>query len=632
MPVWKAHSNFDLRLFKHYAFGNFSSEGLFIRSFLLNGSQKVIGTQDGFIFIDEKTSTVSHFNRQQLEGASIVCDIAFFSGHYYIGTYNGGVFRFDPATCHISRLGFDPLLNTTSCLQIKADTKGRLWLGTSDGVFVLDSSGRLTRYTEDNSKIYGGIARSIVFNRNGNGWIAFPKGLSAYNASTSAFSSESFPKGFFNHENLKIRHRNDGGLLFISRYNLFYTDLAMTKFGRQEVPQYVMNEGIRDLFDDGRHYWLSTDKGLFRMDTNMDNIVHFDHGTGLCCSVIGGEMQCAGGYIWIGTDNGLYYASMDRINKWISNGSYKAAIYDIRVAGERVSRSEESVITREKSLWTRWNLVSDIISFKPILHDFAHHEGRMFEYRVDGERQWHVVNDRQGIEIKNLGMGTHTLQVRLAGVSGSANTYTITCVPTLLAIFEGILICVILSFLVLWSVNRRRIKEIINERNDIADALVEVEEKIQETEVPIIDAKASKYHYARLNEDDCKEIVERMKAYIEEQKPYTNPNLRMSDIADYLHVSASKLSMVFQLYMKCNYYEFINGYRLNEFKRLIAEGGQSRYTITALSEQSGFKRSNFFSTFRKVEGMTPVEYLRQKNSLAPIKFFWIHGCPIVKSS
>ena len=47
-------------------------------------------------------------------------------------------------------------------------------------------------------------------------------------------------------------------------------------------------------------------------------------------------------------------------------------------------------------------------------------------------------------------------------------------------------------------------------------------------------------------------------------------------------------------------------------QRLISEGEYKRYTITALSERCGFKKSNFFSTFRKVEGMTPVEYLKKE--------------------
>lgn len=64
------------------------------------------------------------------------------------------------------------------------------------------------------------------------------------------------------------------------------------------------------------------------------------------------------------------------------------------------------------------------------------------------------------------------------------------------------------------------------------------------------------------------------------------------------------------MYLKKNYYEFINSYRLKEFKRLVAEGACSKYTITALSEKCGFKKSSFFSTFRKEERMTPAEYLK----------------------
>ena len=103
-----------------------------------------------------------------------------------------------------------------------------------------------------------------------------------------------------------------------------------------------------------------------------------------------------------------------------------------------------------------------------------------------------------------------------------------------------------------------------------------------------------------------------MKDYVERERVYTNADLKMKDLADVLHLSSSKLSQVFNLYLNENYYEFINRYRLDEFKRLIAAGEHTRFTITALSEQCGFKKSNFFSTFRKVEGVTPVEYLKKQ--------------------
>ncbi|MDY6240634.1 MAG: helix-turn-helix domain-containing protein, partial [Prevotella sp.] len=64
-------------------------------------------------------------------------------------------------------------------------------------------------------------------------------------------------------------------------------------------------------------------------------------------------------------------------------------------------------------------------------------------------------------------------------------------------------------------------------------------------------------------------------------------------------------------YIKENYYDFINRYRLEAFKRLVEQGETERYTLLALSAKCGFKKSSFFSTFRKVEGMTPTEYLKK---------------------
>ena len=117
----------------------------------------------------------------------------------------------------------------------------------------------------------------------------------------------------------------------------------------------------------------------------------------------------------------------------------------------------------------------------------------------------------------------------------------------------------------------------------------------------------------RIDEAECADIVKRMKDYIESNRVFTNPELKMSDIAEELNLSSSRLSQIFSLYMGENYYEFINRYRLEEFKRLIASGEYRRFTLTALSEQCGFKKSSFFSTFRRVEGMTPTEYLKKLN-------------------
>ena len=76
-------------------------------------------------------------------------------------------------------------------------------------------------------------------------------------------------------------------------------------------------------------------------------------------------------------------------------------------------------------------------------------------------------------------------------------------------------------------------------------------------------------------------------------------------------VSNAILSNMFKYYLELGYYDYVNGYRLKEFKRYLEEKAYKQYTIIALSEKCGFKKSSFFTTFRKMEGMTPTEYLQK---------------------
>lgn len=171
---------------------------------------------------------------------------------------------------------------------------------------------------------------------------------------------------------------------------------------------------------------------------------------------------------------------------------------------------------------------------------------------------------------------------------------------------------------VLWYRYRKSTNTLLQERNEIEEALIETEtekqqSELQQAEAPKEDSEraAAKYERVKVDEAECAEIVKRMKDYIEKNKIYTDPDLKMSDLAEHLGLSSSKLSQVFNLYLKENWYDFINRYRLEEFKRLIAEGKDKQYTLLALSAKCGFKKSSFFTTFRKVEGMTPTEYLKE---------------------
>ena len=120
-----------------------------------------------------------------------------------------------------------------------------------------------------------------------------------------------------------------------------------------------------------------------------------------------------------------------------------------------------------------------------------------------------------------------------------------------------------------------------------------------------------KYKTNRLSDAECKELYEKLVAYVEKERPYINPDLKMGDLAVSLGTSSHSLSYLLNQYLNQSYYDFINEYRISEFKKLVADSKYSRYTLVALAELCGFSsRASFFRSFKKSTGVTPNEYIR----------------------
>ena len=90
-----------------------------------------------------------------------------------------------------------------------------------------------------------------------------------------------------------------------------------------------------------------------------------------------------------------------------------------------------------------------------------------------------------------------------------------------------------------------------------------------------------------------------------------NVKLKVADLAAMIGTSAHTLSYLFNQHLNRNYYDYINDYRIAEFKHLIAKDEYSKYTLGALAELCGFSsRASFFRYFKKATGITPNEYIR----------------------
>ena len=73
----------------------------------------------------------------------------------------------------------------------------------------------------------------------------------------------------------------------------------------------------------------------------------------------------------------------------------------------------------------------------------------------------------------------------------------------------------------------------------------------------------------------------------------------MGDLASALDTSSHSLSYLLNQYLNQSYYDFINEYRVTQFKKMVVDSQYSRYTLTALAELCGFSSRASFSVHSK---------------------------------
>jgi AraC-like DNA-binding protein len=108
--------------------------------------------------------------------------------------------------------------------------------------------------------------------------------------------------------------------------------------------------------------------------------------------------------------------------------------------------------------------------------------------------------------------------------------------------------------------------------------------------------------------------IEKLLQHMREKKPFLDPELTLSSLARQLELGRSQLSQLINDGMGSNFYDFVNRYRVEEVKHLLADPGSKHLSLLGIALDAGFKsKSTFNLVFKRFTGLTPTEY---KNNLA----------------
>lgn len=127
--------------------------------------------------------------------------------------------------------------------------------------------------------------------------------------------------------------------------------------------------------------------------------------------------------------------------------------------------------------------------------------------------------------------------------------------------------------------------------------------------VPEANPEQQKYQKSGLSEEASDELHQELTRLMTEELLYKKGDLSIDDLAAKIGIHPNHLSQVINQKEKKNFYDFVNGYRIEEFKRLIALQKNRQFTLLALAYDCGFSsKTSFNRCFRRSTGQTPSQY------------------------
>ena len=130
-------------------------------------------------------------------------------------------------------------------------------------------------------------------------------------------------------------------------------------------------------------------------------------------------------------------------------------------------------------------------------------------------------------------------------------------------------------------------------------------------------ADKKKYIKSGLSPAGAAELHQKLTRLMETEKTFSESELTLTGLAKKLGTHPNYLSQVINEKEGKNFYDYINTLRTDEFKRLIANPGNQKFTLLSLAFECGFNsKSSFNKYFKKMTGQSPSEYVQQLQAVA----------------
>ena len=410
-----------------------------------------LGTDGGGLnYYDRKSGRFSNY-QDITTNPKVLAVAKDKSGGLWIGMWAGGLNYFDPKTKKVREYIHDPenpnSLADNNIFDILVDRSGNVWIGTFGNGLCRYNRGTddFTRFVHDPgnpNSFAGSVVVKLMEDSAGKIWIATEQnGVDEFDPSTGIFSH--YPGGpepgqlsgnsvFSLLEDSQKRiwiGTNGSGL------NLF--DRADNTFKTFRQKDGLPNDAIMGILeDDIGHLWISTNKGVSRMDLDSGVFRNYTESDGLQSDQFNrwSYLKLSNGDLLFGGTNGF---NMFNSAAMVDNKDKpKVYITDFKVFNKPVPIGENELLktnillTKEVTL----SYAQNIFSFEFTALNYRQSEKNRYKYMMEGfQDEWIDAGSERKVSYTNLSPGEYVFRVIASNNDGLWNmegaSLKITIVP-----------------------------------------------------------------------------------------------------------------------------------------------------------------------------------------------------------
>ena len=570
---------------------------------------KFLGSREG-LFVLEQSGRNQHFhigNSEHLR-SNVILSFGASGNDVLVGKFRGGLSRYNMEKGDLETSLGGVAFTTGSVYDFTDDQNGHLLIGRLEGLAKIHkATGSIRYYTENNSALIDDLIIAVLYDSKGRLWVGSVRGgTSVYTfedeqlvvVDTEFDLSGNKAVSFFEDHKGDIWIATEGTGLWVVAANLDKIDHYTLQDGLSNNSVTSVTEAPENIF------WISTQRGLSQFDRTTNRFLSYTLSDGLPSLVFnrGAIVNTyeTDGKLWFGSERGLISFYPDSLMTKSMPG--EVVLTDFYLSGNRVEPAPGSFLNRPVNKTDKITIKAGhgSLGFRFIALNYFNPGDNEYAFRLRGkDEDWQFTTNNY-VTFPELKPGNYTFDVylnqgNLMDISNLASVNLIVK-PLFYQTTSFLIFTILIVFCAIWVavIVYRRLKLLKSVRYKKGNFL--------------------RYKSSHLSSSRRNEIESILLNYVENSKPYLNPDLKLSDLAKAIDCPVHDVSQVINQNLNKSYHDFINTFRINAVKECLSDPAFERYTLMAIGQHCGFNsKASFYRAFKKITGKTPNDYQVEMN-------------------